>query len=126
MKNPLIFLLLFPFAAFAQARLGSMKSEIYNEFIELAPHISLMPDGSEYLVLHNENYMTLHYFDVADICTTSIIYPKTVEAENALVERYDSNYVLTEPGKWRRYTSNERYDVVKRITVNQVTFFKWD
>jgi hypothetical protein len=126
MTKTLLFILLFPFAAISQARLGSTKSEIYAEFIDLGPRTSLAPDGTEYLVLHTKDYMFLHYFDKADVCITSVIYPENLDAENALVERYNSNYVCIEPGKWRMYTSNERYDVVKRVTVNQLTYFIWD
>ena len=126
MKKIVLFILLFPFASFSQARLGSTKSEIYTEFIDLAPRVSLAPDGTEYLVLNIEEYMVLHYFDKADMCITSVIYPKTVAAQNALVDSYNSKYDCIEPGLWRMYISDESYDEVKRISVDQLTYFVWD
>lgn len=90
----------------AQARLGSNKSDIMNEFRDKNIKVNLTDDGEEYLSFESHISVNLYYLDKDEICYNVVIFPKDNSAINTLVEFYNEHYVVIDESHWKMYTSN--------------------
>jgi hypothetical protein len=108
----------------AQARLGSSKKDIMNEFREKNIQVKTTDKGEEYLAFESEMCTNLFYFDTNENCETVVIFPKNNKAINILVEYYNNHYVIIDDTHWKMYTS-EAIAQIELVFYEQETMFIW-
>jgi hypothetical protein len=109
----------------AQARLGSSKSAIMNDFIENNIQVNKADNGREYLSFVSEMSTNLYYFDTNENCETVVIFPKNNTAINFLVEYYNNHYVIIDETHWKMYTS-ETIAKIDLVYFEQSAMFIWN
>jgi hypothetical protein len=125
MKKLLLILMLVPIFGISQARLGSTRNEIYNEFELYYPKFEISEDGLAYMHLETERSLLLYYFNNENLCNISVIAPKTQGDLNFFVEQYNNSYVIMGPTEWRMYSANGAISTIELVTHNGNTFFVW-
>lgn len=126
MKNILIgTLLLCTLDCFSQARLGSSRSEIYEEFRTYNPRFENNDEGQPYMHFQMERAVIMHYFNENNICVLTAIAPNKQGDLNFFVEMYNNQYVIISPTVWKMYSQNGAISTIELINNNGTTFFIW-
>jgi hypothetical protein len=125
MKNLILFLLLIPIFGSSQARIGSLRIDIYKEFAEYSPKFENPSDDISSLHFETDRALVVHYFDNSEYCTMSVIAPKTQGDLNLYVEAYNRMYVVINPKEWRMYSENGSVSTIELVTNKGTTFFVW-
>jgi hypothetical protein len=91
---------------FSQARLGYTEQQIENIFSEKNFHTGYADDGTKYIYTEFNLCIAAYYFNSYGISDMVILIPKTQGNLNALVERYNSQYVIISQNQWKAYLKN--------------------
>ena len=97
--------LILSIGTFAQARLGYSEQGIRDEFPDNDFTVSY--DENNNKLLDTEfSHAVVRYILSNDVCYKTLILPKSDEDLNALIRRYNSNYVSISSTEWKQYTRN--------------------
>lgn len=126
MKKTLILLMLLKFAIFfSQARIGFTYKQIKEEFKDDGIENDKTKAGNPYLALEMKNFFVGYYFDENLVCNTTKILPKNQNALNAMIQRYNDDYVIISDVKWKMY-SDKGICYISLVYENDLAFFVWE
>ena len=106
MKTLLILLL--PITMFSQQMIGVHYSEVME--LENAK-TRTTTDGDHFITSSGEYYLWVHYFNEADYCWFSGLYPNSQEAMYAVIELFNEEYIVVSDTKWKIYSRGLVVDV---------------
>jgi hypothetical protein len=111
-----LLLVLSSFFGFSQSRIGFSEREIRNEFSAETFKVNFTDKGIKYIYFTSD-YMTAMYFlNSENICTHCIAIPNNVGTLNALVQRYNKEFVIINDVSWKYYTGSN----IIYITLNEI------
>jgi hypothetical protein len=106
-----LFLLVIKAKVNAQARLGSTISEIREEFSSIKFEEGLTNGCIVWLKFNFENKEISYYFGSNGSCVLTTITPQSQGTYNAMVEKFNRQYVILSESKWRMYSDSEIVDI---------------
>jgi hypothetical protein len=110
-----------------QARLGSTALEIKSEF--RGKKYKLKDghdnDGNYYITIETKRATVAYFFNSDLICTQTLIIPNSQGALNFYVERYNRQYVIESPTKWKMY-SKAGIAEIELFFTDDGCFFVWE
>jgi hypothetical protein len=125
MKKLLLILMLVPMFGISQARLGSTRAELFDEFAQYFPKFESPINGEPHMHFEMERALVIHYFNRENICVLSVISPKNQGDLNFFVEMYNNQYVIVSSTEWRMYSENGNIATVELVSNKGTTFFIW-
>jgi hypothetical protein len=125
MKNLLLILMLVPIFGNSQARLGSTRVDLFEEFAQYFPKYETPINGEPHMHFEMERALVVYYFNKANECTLSVIAPKNQGDLNFFVEIYNKQYVIISPTEWRMYSENGNIATIELVSNKGTTFFVW-
>ncbi len=129
MKHLLIVICLISFSkiSFSQARVGSSFSEIKSEYYESNWNLrsGYNKDEEKYIYISTTRAEVGYYFESGQICYTTYILPKRQGDLNFYVEKYNKQYVIMSPTKWKMYSENGICNIELIYPEDGKCFFVW-
>jgi len=117
MKKIIIGLLIaIPLLGKGQARLGYSIYEIKKDFPNNKFEYSANLTNKVYYLEWTEFASGIMFYAIdreTNICDECLLYPKNVGTMNALVEKYNNNYVIISSTEWNYYANNGEIIVIK-------------
>lgn len=113
--------------SYSQARIGFSYRDIYNEFSMYDTKTEEPQNENQKLMLTvNMSLLTvIYYFNSEKISFKTVIYPKTLEVQNALVDLYNRKYEVISPTHWKMYNDKEYVDI-ELYLIEKSSFFVWE
>lgn len=106
MKQYITFLfLLFTTNLIGQARLGWTEKQIRTEFSNQTFTSDYADDGTKYISFRKQDYSVAYFFNNDGLCYLVFVSPYSQQLVNALVQKYNNEYVIISNTKWQYYTS---------------------
>jgi len=103
--------------AVAQSRLGYTSQAIKNEFAgKYEMKYGYDKDGEYYIEIKDEpSCIVRYFFNEQFVCYMTGLIPRTQGDLNAIVEKYNSRYVIISQTQWKMYSINGIVNIELRL-----------
>lgn len=123
----LVFVLLFSQTSRSQALIGFNMSDVRKEYPSVNWEYGKWGESNEYQTMSFEDnsIATIYYFNEKGICFSTAIIPKSQGILQAMIERYNSRYVIVDDTHWKFYTNGGVLKSYLKMTDENVYYFYW-
>ncbi len=119
-----LMLLLITSACHGQVRLWSTKDEIEKEFDYLYVKKDVTSSGNECLTFTTRRSTVTHIIDSTGVSFCAVLTPLGDAELKYYIERYNTDYVVLSPTKWRVYSGEVYADIELQHDQGRV-YFLW-
>lgn len=129
-KTFILFALIFGLScsAFSQAMIGYNMSEVRDNFPGVKWEYGHWDENDKLqsMTFDDESMVVIYYFNSSYVCFSTAIVPKTQGVLQAIIERYNTRYVIIDDTHWKFYTNGGVLKCSLEQTDKGLYFFKWN